>query len=224
MPDQTIKDMVINKQVHTDIAHAGATSNCGVLPLVSECGTYAMHTDPFLATGQLSDRIFRTACGALNPAGKLKTLSFDVRSPANEVHMVPGFKENLLSTSKFVDVGYAWLFDQDEVRIYDVFNTEITTLRAAVLKGWCLPDKNLWRIPLLPPHNMAQPNADRLVTTIKLSPQQVLQANPPPVTEHINSVYGLETKPELIRYYHAASEFPTKPTWIAAIHNSQYKT
>ena len=49
--------------------------------------------------------------------------------------MVPGFKENLLSTNKFVDPGYTRLFDQDEVRIYDMSNTEITTSRAAVLKG-----------------------------------------------------------------------------------------
>ena len=98
---------------------------------------------PFLATWQQSDRIFRTACGALNPAGELKTLPFDVHSPANEVHMVRGFKESLFSTIKFVDAGYAWLFDQDEVRIYDMSDTEITTSRAAVLKGWRLPDKNL---------------------------------------------------------------------------------
>ena len=134
MLDQMIKEMVLNKEILPAIADTGATSNCGALPLVSDCGTYAMHTDPFLATGQQSDRIFRTACGALNPAGELKTLPFDVRSPANEVHMVPGFKENLLSTSKFVDAGYAWLFDKDEVRIYDMSNTEITTSRAAVLK------------------------------------------------------------------------------------------
>ena len=216
--------MVLSKAIPTAIADAGATSNCGALPLVSDCGTYAMHADPFLATGQQSDRIFRTACGALNPAGELKTLPFDVRSPANEVHMVPGFKENLLSTSKFVDAGYAWLFDQDEVRIYDMSNTEVTTSRAAVLKGWRLPDENLWRIPLLPQHNVSQPNADNPATTIKLSPQQVLQANPPPVPEHINSVYDLKTKPELIRYYHAAAGFPTKPTWIAAIRNNQYKS
>ena len=164
--------MVSNKQVPTAIADAGSTSNCGTLPLVSDCGTYEMHMDPFLATGQQSDRIFRTACGVLNPAGELKSLPFDVRSPANEVHMVPGFKENLLSTSKFVDAGYAWLFDQDEVRIYDMSNTEITMSRAAVLKGWRLPDRNLWRVPLLPQRSVAQPNADSPATTIKLSPHK----------------------------------------------------
>ena len=35
MSDQTIKEMVLNKQIPTVIADAGATSNCGAPPLVS---------------------------------------------------------------------------------------------------------------------------------------------------------------------------------------------
>ena len=71
---------------------------------------------------------------------------------------------------------------------------------------------------------MAQPNTDSPAATIKSLPQQVLQANPTPIPEHIISVYNLKTKTELVRYYHAAADFPTQPTWIAAIHNNQYKT
>ena len=59
----------------------------------------------------------------------------DLRPPANEIHMVTGFKDNLLSTSKFVDAGYAWIFDQDEVCVYDMNNTKITTSCAAIMKG-----------------------------------------------------------------------------------------
>ena len=59
----------------------------------------------------------------------------DVRPPTNLVHMVPGFKDNLLSTSKFVDAGYAWVFDQDKVSVYDMTNTKITTSRVAIMKG-----------------------------------------------------------------------------------------
>ena len=135
--------MVLNKEIPTTIADAGVETNCGTLPLVSTYGTYTMQTNPFPATGQKSDRIFRTSCGVLNPASKPNTLPFDVRSPPNDDHIVPGLKENMLSTSKFVDAGYAWLFDQDDVRIYNMSNSEITSSRAAVLKGWRLPDKNL---------------------------------------------------------------------------------
>jgi len=35
-------------------------------------------------------------------------------------------------------------------------------------------------------------------------------------------VYELKTQPELVRYYHAAAGFPTKPLWLEAINNKQY--
>jgi hypothetical protein len=35
-------------------------------------------------------------------------------------------------------------------------------------------------------------------------------------------VYELKTQPELVRYYHAAAGFPTKPSWLKAIKNKQY--
>ena len=50
----------------------------------------------------------------------------------------------------------------------------------------------------------------------------ILQQHPLPIS-HINNVYNLKAKPELIRYYHAAAGFPTKPTWIKAIKNGHYR-
>jgi hypothetical protein len=35
-------------------------------------------------------------------------------------------------------------------------------------------------------------------------------------------VYELKTQPELVRYYHVATGFPTKPSWLKAIKNEQY--
>ena len=37
----------------------------------------------------------------------------------------------------------------------------------------------------------------------------------------IHNVYELKTQPELVRYYHAAAGFPTKPLWLKAIKNKQ---
>ncbi len=37
----------------------------------------------------------------------------------------------------------------------------------------------------------------------------------------IHNVYKLKTQPELVRYYHAAAGFPTKPSWLKAIKNKQ---
>ena len=37
-------------------------------------------------------------------------------------------------------------------------------------------------------------------------------------------MHELKTKPDLVRYYHAAAGFPTKPSWLAAIRNGHYRT
>ena len=74
--------------------------------------------DPFINTGVKSDKVFKDTGGRLNPATEVKLVPMDLRPPANEVHMVSGFKDNLFSTSKFVDAGYAWIFDRDEVGVY----------------------------------------------------------------------------------------------------------
>ena len=67
-------------------------------------------------------------------------------------------------------------------------------------------EEGVWRFPLLPSANA--PTFDSLRT------------QPPPLPEKILNVYDIQTKPELTRYYHAATGFPMKPTWFAAIRNA----
>ena len=52
-------------------------------------------------------------------------------------------------------------------------------------------------------------------------PTEYLPARPPPL-EAIFNVFELKKQPEIVRYYHAAAGFPSKPTWIKAINNKQY--
>jgi hypothetical protein len=52
-------------------------------------------------------------------------------------------------------------------------------------------------------------------------PTEFLLQQPPP-TKAIANVYELKTQPELVRYYHTAAGFPTKPTWLKAIKNNHY--
>ena len=129
-----LRELTINQKIPTAIADAGATSNCG-MDYESSCGRYKMQ-DPFQPTGQTSDKIFQYAGGNLAAATTIKQLPLNVRTPAKEVHIVPGINNNLISTSKFVDANYAWVFDNDEVAVYDKNNTEIKTTWAAVFKGW----------------------------------------------------------------------------------------
>ena len=46
-------------------------------------------------------------------------------------------------------------------------------------------------------------------------PSEFLPERPPP-TEAVANVYELKTQPELIRYYHAAEGFATKPTGLTS--------
>ena len=78
----------------------------------------------------------------------------------------------------------------------------------------------MWCIPLV-----SQATKDNIpIVTTPQSPQDILRDAPVPPTDHIGSVYGIKSQPELIRYYHAAAGFPTKLTWLKAIKNGHYST
>ena len=79
---------------------------------------------------------------------KIKQLPFKIREGANDVHMIPGIQNNLLSTNQFTKAKYITIFDKEEVNIYDAKNTKTITTKGAVLREWRLPNKRLWRIPL----------------------------------------------------------------------------
>jgi hypothetical protein len=121
--------------------------------------------------------------------------------------------------SQLVNAGYIPIFDGQRVGIYDSNNTKIQVSRAAVLEGWYVPHEKLWRIPLVKGVRARNNNTETILT--EQSPLEILADAAPP-TDHILSVYELKTRPELVRYYHAAAGFPTKPTWTKAIRNGHY--
>ena len=84
------------------------------------------------------------------------------------------------------------------------------------MKGWHVPGKIVWRFPLQ--------LEDRAPLESRMSPLELLMFQPLPHRDSVCNVYELKTKPELVRCYHAAAGFPTKPTWIVQIKNGHYKT
>ena len=112
--------------------------------------------------------------------------------------------------------GYIPIFQEDKMSIYNGRNMTIIVSRAAVLEGWYAPHEKFWRIPLV--KNVT--NIKHQTATANKSPTQPLQEGPPSPIDKVLSAYKPETKPELIRYFHAAAGFPTKPTWPRAIKNS----
>jgi len=81
----------------------------------------------------------------------------------------------------------------------------------------------LWRIPLIKgATRTSNQNTDTIA--VHQAPQQILQSIKPPTQDVVSNVYEVKTKPELVRYYHAAAGFPTKPSWLAAIRNGHYES
>ena len=205
-----LKTGVLNGTIPSAFADSGATSNVGT--------TKDRARRAFVRTGRQSNKAFRMPNGSIAAATTTDLLHHQLREPARDIHIVPSIeRDSLLSVSKFVDANYIAVFDKEEVQIYDANNTQITVSRAAILRGWRCPDTKLWRVPLV--QHVTNANTDTILCD--RSPSEFLPERPPP-TEAVANVYELKTQPELVRYYHAAAGFPTKPTWIAAIKNRQF--
>jgi hypothetical protein len=156
--------------------------------------------------------------GKVEEASDMDELHHNIRHLANDVHIVPGIEhDSLLSIPKFVDANYIAIFDKDKVNIYDANKTIITVSCSAILHGWQCKETKLWCVPLT--KIVKNENTDTVLCD--QCPTEFLPDRPPPV-EAINNVYELKTQPELVRYYHAAAGFPTKPSWLKAIKNKQY--
>ena len=203
--DDALRRGIIDGTIPSTVADSGCTSGVGT------------SDDPSRRTGITSDKEFLLPGGEIMAATEIAEYPFNVRDPAKQLHITPGITTNsLLSTNKFADANYITIFDKEEVNIYDANDTIITVTRGAILRGFKCPDK-LWRIPLV---DMVRNNNTETVI-VNRPPTEFLPERPPPV-DAIHNVYELKTQPELVRYYHAAAGFPTKPTWIRAIKNNHY--
>ena len=199
--NERVKQGVKDGSIPSAVVDSGTTSN------VMKPG------DPCIKTGRKSSKQYKMATGQITPGGEEGLLEHELRDPARSCDIVPGITEDsLVSTSKMADAGYISIFDGEEVNIYDASNTQITVTRGAVLRGWRDATCGLWRIPLV--KNVTNKNAETVL--VKAPPTELLP-NRPGTKEAVHNVYELKTKPEMIRYYHAATGFPTKRTWLSAI-------
>ena len=103
--------------------------------------------------------------------------------------MNPGIPNNSFSTNQFAKAEYMTIFDEEEVNIYNATNTEIKTAGGAVLRGWRLPKKGLWRI-LLDENVTSESNLNTKTVKAKEPPSNLLKIQPPPPSKSINKVYG----------------------------------
>ena len=90
-------------------------------------------------------------------------------------------------------------------------------MHVAILCSYQDPKSTLWRIPLV---NVVRNDNNNTVIVSK-PPTEFLPTRPPP-SDAIHNIYELKTHLELVRYYHVAAGFPTKPTWLRAIKNKHF--
>jgi hypothetical protein len=199
--DEELRQGILDGSIPSTIADSGATSGVGT------------KVDPSHCTGEPSDKRFILPSGDVIQATEIAEYPFNIRAPANELHITPGVSQHsLLSTGKYADANYITVFDKDTVNVDDANETIITVTKDAILQGWRDTDSKLWRIPLV--DVVQNVNTDTIV--VNRPPTEFL-TDRPPTEEAIHNVYELKTSPELVRYLHAAAGFPTKPQWITAI-------
>ena len=153
------------------------------------------------------------------------SLDVPLNPAAREGHTIPGgLRNNLYSVNTLTQAGYGAVFDKDTFAVVDADEVRRIISRSAILKGFYSPEERLWRLPL-----GDFKGADRRgygageTIAVRSSPAAILRdAPPPPQLDDANNVYELRAGPQLVRYYHAAAGFPTKPTWIKAIKNGHY--
>ena len=215
-----LRELVLNRQVHTAVVDSGASSSY-VQPeqeqnQLSECEQFEIDPKAFTLTNKKSDKTFLYGNGAPAPADDVVNLHLPLKPPATEAHTVPGIKNNLYSLNALVKAGYGAVFAGDLFAVVDADDAERLISRQAIMCGFYVPDKGLWRIPLGDLKGTQRQRYDNGKTAaVKNSPQAILSRRPPPLDPNsLNNVYDLKVQPKIVRYYHAAAGFPTKPTWI----------
>jgi hypothetical protein len=113
----------------------------GTIPsMIANSGTTSgvrTKDNPSHRTGEPSNKQFILPSGQLIQATEKAEYPFNVRAPANELHITPGISQLLLlSTGKYADANYITVFDKDTVNVYDANNTVITVTKEAILPGW----------------------------------------------------------------------------------------
>jgi hypothetical protein len=122
--DKELRQGIMDGTIPSTIADSGATSGVGT------------KDNPSHRTSKPSDKQFILPSGQLIQATEKAEYPFNVRAPANELHITPSVSQHLfLSTGKYADANYITVFNKNTVNVYDANNTVITASKEAILQG-----------------------------------------------------------------------------------------
>jgi hypothetical protein len=130
---------------------------------------------------------------------------------ARHAHVLPHLTtHSLVSIPKLADAGYTTVFHPGNLGV------TIHSKRKPVLQGW-RDENGLWKLGYNDPLVMSKQrkhNNSAKKTSLNIERPNKTAAN----------VYSLPSISWVIIYLHAAAGFPTKPTWLKAIANGNYKS
>ena len=102
----------------------------GTIPsAISDTGassTAGKPTDPFVATNEISTKLFGLPTGGTTTAITVAKFHINLRAPSNRVDIVPTLDITLLSGRKFSDTGYISVYNVNEVNFYEKNAVTIT--------------------------------------------------------------------------------------------------
>ena len=122
---------------------------------------------------------------------------------ARRAHLFPNIKHALLSISMLCDQGYTAIFDQE--RVYIVKEGEV------IIHGFRHPVTKLYIVNMKEDKNPPELNI-RTMTDLKA------------INEFGNNAYEIDSKKQLVIYYHKCCFSPVISTWVKAIKNGNFSS
>ncbi len=139
--------------------------------------------------------------GRTGKATKKMLLKHNLQLAAREMNIVPGLHSALISIPKLADADYTTVFKKDGAAVYDDYTTTVTAKSKPVLESERCEQTGMWKLDLNP--NAAGPPPTNQAATL----------------ETVNVIFDLPSARETFLWYHASGGFPTKATFIDAVHN-----
>ncbi len=161
----------------------------------------------FIDTGFPSEKIFMLPDKTTIKAPRQMQLRHNLRPEASKMNIVPNLHSTVISMPKMADGGYIAVFEKSEARIYDGTTTTITALKDPLLVALRCANTGLWKL-----------NLDYKVLGHEYPEQDIAGVNA------ANAIFDLPDNCQTLTYYHAAAGFPTKETFLSAVHASNFAT
>ncbi len=114
----------------------------------------------------------------------------------------------LISIPKLADEGYTTVLSGKTAEIYDDTTTTVTANKPSVLSAPRCNTSGLWTLSLATNYSNCDHTTESQRTT----------------NEQASAVFDLPSTRQTFLWYHAAAGFPTKETFLRAVHKGNYAT